>query len=110
MLEVRRDHPVLGMGDFEVVDAENPSVLAYLRRGMDYDEDGHEDIVLCVNNLSRFAQPAELQLTHMAGKQPIELQGRVPFPLVGELPFFITLPPYGFFWFALVDPSPVVAQ
>jgi maltose alpha-D-glucosyltransferase/alpha-amylase len=103
MLEVRHQHPVLGMGEFEVLDAENPSVLAYLRRGIDYDLDGQEDIVLCVYNLSRFAQPAELQLSHMAGKQPIELMGRVPFPLVGELPFFVTLPPYGFFWFALVD-------
>jgi maltose alpha-D-glucosyltransferase / alpha-amylase len=104
MLEVRHQHPVLGMGEFEVLHAENPSVLAYLRRGLDFDLDGQEDIVLCVFNLSRFAQPAELQMTHLAGKQPIELMGRVPFPLVGELPFFVTLPPYGFFWFALVDP------
>jgi maltose alpha-D-glucosyltransferase/alpha-amylase len=94
---------VLGMGDFEVVDVENPSVLAYLRRGMDFDLDGQEDIVLCVYNLSRFAQPAELHMTHMAGKLPIELMGRVPFPNVGELPFFVTLPPYGFFWFALTE-------
>ena len=77
MLEVRHQHPVLGMGEFEVLDAENPSVLAYLRRGIDYDLDGQEDIVLCVYNLSRFAQPAELQLSHLAGKQPIELMGRV---------------------------------
>jgi len=105
MLEVRRQHPVLGMGEMEVLDAENPSVLAYLRRGMDFDEDGEEDIVLCVNNLSRFSQPAELQLSHLAGKQPIELMGRVPFPLVGELPYFVTLPPYGFYWFSLVRPS-----
>lgn len=31
--------------------------------------------------------------------------GRVPFPLVGELPYFVTLPPYGFYWFALVEPG-----
>ena len=86
MLEVRKQHPVLGMGTFEVLEVENPSVLAYLRRGLDLDEDGQEDIVLCVHNLSRFAQPAELQLGALAGKQPIELMGRVPFPLVGELP------------------------
>jgi maltose alpha-D-glucosyltransferase/alpha-amylase len=103
MLEVRRQHPVLAIGAFELLEVENPSVLAYLRRGLDYDEDGHEDIVLCVANLSRFAQPAELQLSHLAGKQPIELMGRVPFPLVGELPYFVTLPGHGFFWFSLLD-------
>jgi maltose alpha-D-glucosyltransferase/alpha-amylase len=105
MLEVRRQHPVLGMGEMEVLDAENPSVLAYLRRGLDLDQDGNEDIVLCVNNLSRFAQPAELQLSHLAGTEPIELMGRVPFPDVGELPYFVTLPPYGFYWFALLPPG-----
>jgi maltose alpha-D-glucosyltransferase/alpha-amylase len=101
MLEARRAHPVFGTGSFEVLSAENPSVLAYLRRQTD--DEGREDIVLCVNNLSRFAQPVELQLALLAGKVPIELTGRVPFPPIGELPYFITLPPYGFFWFTLVD-------
>ena len=105
MLEVRREHPVLAVGTFEVIDVENPSVLAYVRRGIDSDDDGQEDIVVCVNNLSRFAQPAELQLGQFAGMQPIELMGRVPFPLVGELPYFVTLPSHGFYWFALVQPE-----
>jgi maltose alpha-D-glucosyltransferase/alpha-amylase len=103
MLEIRKQHPVLAVGTFEVLEVENPSVLAYLRRGLDLDQDGQEDIVLCVHNLSRFAQPAELQLGALAGKQPIELMGRVPFPLVGELPYFVTLPGHGFFWFSLLD-------
>ncbi len=51
-----------------------------------------DDIVLCVNNLSRFAQPAEILLTELAGMVPIELLGRVPFPPIGELPYFVTLP------------------
>jgi maltose alpha-D-glucosyltransferase/alpha-amylase len=102
MLDVRKQHPVFGQGDLEVLHAENPSVLAFLRRQPW--EDGREDIILCVSNLSRFAQPVELMLAHLAGKQPIELLGRVPFPAVGELPYFVTLPPYGFFWFQLVDP------
>jgi maltose alpha-D-glucosyltransferase/alpha-amylase len=103
MLEVRRQHPVLAVGTFEVLDVENPSVLAYVRRGID--SDGEEDIVVCVKNLSRFAQPAELQLGQFAGLQPIELMGRVPFPKVGELPYFVTLPSHGFYWFALVKPE-----
>jgi maltose alpha-D-glucosyltransferase/alpha-amylase len=101
MLEARRAHAVFGIGTFEVLDAENPSVLAYLRRHTN--DDGYEDIVLCVNNLSRFAQPAQLQLGSQAGKVPIELTGKVPFPPIGELPYFVTLPPYGFYWFNLVE-------
>ena len=56
--------------------------------------------MLCVNNLSRFAQPVELMLPQLAGKVPIEMTGRVPFPAIGELPYFVTLPPYGFYWFS----------
>jgi maltose alpha-D-glucosyltransferase / alpha-amylase len=104
LLQVRREHPVFGIGTFEVLSAENPSVLAYVRRLTG--EDGREDIVLCVNNLSRFAQPVELMLAHLAEKHPVELMGRVPFPAIGELPYFVTLPPYGFYWFELVDPGP----
>jgi maltose alpha-D-glucosyltransferase/alpha-amylase len=102
MLEVRREHPLFGIGAMEILSCENPSVLAYVRRLAG--DDGREDIVLCVNNLSRFPQPVELQLIHLAGKTPIELTGRVPFPPIGELPYFVTLHPYGFFWFQLVEP------
>jgi len=59
--------------------------------------------VLCVNNLSQYAQPVELQMARYEGKTPIELLGRVEFPPIGELPYFVTLAAYGFFWFELVD-------
>ncbi len=84
--------------DFEVLHADNPSVLAYLR------SDEH-DTVLCVNNLSRFPQPCELMLEELAGMVPIELTGRVPFPPIGELPYFVTLAPHGFYWFSIQDPG-----
>jgi maltose alpha-D-glucosyltransferase/alpha-amylase len=57
--------------------------------------------VLCVHNLSRFAQPAELALAKWAGSTPYEVLGRVPFPVISEEPYTITLPPYGFLWFDL---------
>jgi len=101
MISVRRQHPVLAVGQFEMLHAQNPSVLAYLRRGIG--DDGEEDIVLCLNNLSRFPQPCELMLEQLAGKVPIELTGRVPFPPIGELPYFVTLAGHGFYWFELVD-------
>ncbi len=96
MIAIRKQHPLFGTGTFEVVNVDNPSVLAYVRQEED-------DAVLCVNNLSRFAQPAELPLQQFAGRVPIELLGRVPFPRVGDLPYFVTLGPYAFYWFQLVE-------
>jgi len=96
-LQVRKRHSeVFGMGSLEVLNAENPSVFAFLRQHGD-------QAVLCVNNLSRFAQPVELQIARFAGKTPIELFGRVPFPPIGELPYLLTLAGHGFYWFELVD-------
>jgi len=91
---VRRRYPVFGEGAFEALDASNPSVFAFLRCQGD-------TIVLCVNNLSRFAQPVELDLRRFNGMTPIELLGKVHFPRIGELPYLLTLAPHGFYWFAL---------
>jgi maltose alpha-D-glucosyltransferase/alpha-amylase len=118
MLEVRRQHVVFGTGSMEVVSTDNPSVLAYVRTPIDgqgpIDDDDADadieeppgtsrDVVLCVTNLSRFAQPAQLPLQRWQGMTPVELLGRVPFPPISDLPYFITLPPYGFYWFGLAD-------
>ncbi len=109
MLHVRRQHPVFGTGRFEIVSVDNPSVLAYLRSDPErLPEQAEEpervgDTVLCVHNLSRFAQPVELPLARFDGRRPIELLGRVSFPLVGQLPYLLTLAPYGFLWFDLSE-------
>jgi maltose alpha-D-glucosyltransferase/alpha-amylase len=61
---------------------------------------------LCVNNLSRFPQPVELDLRRWEGIEPIELIGGVRFPKIGELPYLLTLGAYGFYWFRLPEPEP----
>jgi maltose alpha-D-glucosyltransferase/alpha-amylase len=96
MLGVRRQHPVFGMGSYDELGASNPSVLAFVREFGD-------DVVLCVNNLSRFPQPVELDLGRFEGRTPIELTGGVPFPKVGELPYLLSLPGHGFLWFSLLE-------
>jgi maltose alpha-D-glucosyltransferase/alpha-amylase len=101
LLQARKAHPVFGVGGFEPLEVANEAVFAFLRTQERHDS--ADDVVLCVNNLSKVAQPVELDLRHLAGKRPIELFGRVPFPAIGELPYFVTLPPYGFYWFSLVD-------
>jgi maltose alpha-D-glucosyltransferase / alpha-amylase len=113
MLEVRKQHPVFGIGSFELVPTENSSVLAYVRAIRDgsgpaevLDAQGvprSRGSVLCVCNLSQRAQPAELPLQRWAGMVPVELLGRVSFPAIGELPYFVILPPYGFYWFELAE-------
>jgi len=103
MIEVRKQHSdVFGMGSFEVLHTENPSILAFVRQFED-PETGEKDVVLCANNLSRFAQPAELHMAAFEGMTPHELLGRVTFPKIGELPYFLTLAPHQFFWFELLD-------
>ncbi|GAA4577145.1 maltose alpha-D-glucosyltransferase [Planotetraspora kaengkrachanensis] len=101
MIEIRKRHPVFGLGDFTELNSSNPSVLAFVREFGD-------DRVLCVNNLSRFPQPVELDLRRFEGSMPVECMGGVPFPPIGELPYLLTLPGHGFYWFTLPVPSRAV--
>ncbi|MDQ1686493.1 MAG: maltose alpha-D-glucosyltransferase / alpha-amylase [Frankiaceae bacterium] len=94
MIDTRKRHPTFGMGTFEELSGSNPSVLAFVREFGD-------DVVLCVNNLSRFAQPVELDLRRFEDRTPVELLGGVHFPRVGELPYLLTIPGHGFYWFQL---------
>jgi maltose alpha-D-glucosyltransferase/alpha-amylase len=64
---------------------------------------GKRDLLLCVNNLSRFPQPVELDLSEHEGSVPLELTGRIRFPPIGELPYLLTLPGHGFYWFQITD-------
>jgi maltose alpha-D-glucosyltransferase/alpha-amylase len=101
MLEVRSQHRAFGLGDFHELGSSNPSVLAFLR---EYARpDGSSDFVVCVNNLSRFPQPVELNLSEHEGKTPVELTGGVAFPRIGELPYLLTLPGHGFYWFEITE-------
>ncbi|MFD4643740.1 maltose alpha-D-glucosyltransferase [Lentzea sp. NPDC058436] len=101
MIEVRKQHHAFAEGDFTELGGSNPSVLAYKRQWKR--PDGREDIVLCVNNLSRFPQPVELDLSEHRDHTPVELTGGVKFPAIGELPYLLTLPGHGFYWFQLVE-------
>jgi maltose alpha-D-glucosyltransferase/alpha-amylase len=98
MIEIRKRHSAFGLGDYHELGGSNPSVLAYVR--------SHGDsTVLCVNNMSRFPQPVELDLSAWHGSHPHELTGGVPFPKIGELPYLLTLPGHGFYWFSITPPE-----
>jgi maltose alpha-D-glucosyltransferase/alpha-amylase len=106
MIQVRREHPAFGLGDFTELGCSNPSMLAYLRK---YTDD-RNDLVICVNNMSRFPQPVELDLSEYQGGVPVELTGGVRFPPIGELPYLLTLPGHGFYWFNIELPTPDVSR
>jgi maltose alpha-D-glucosyltransferase / alpha-amylase len=91
MIRVRKANPAFGLGTFHDIGGSNPSVLAFVRTFGD-------DIVLCVNNLSRFPQPVELDLRPWEGAEPIELMGDTRFPAIGELSYLLTLAGHGFYW------------
>ena len=98
IIRVRKKHPVFGRGTLKFVSCENRRVVAYLR-----EHEGHT--VLSVNNLSAFAQPAELDLGPFRGWTPVELLGNHPFPPISDRPYLLSLSPYSFFWFRLEEPK-----
>jgi maltose alpha-D-glucosyltransferase/alpha-amylase len=95
LIGVRQEYQAFGRGTWEPVDAANRRVLIFLRRYRD-------EQILCVNNLSRFAQFVELDLRDFTGLVPLELWSKNPFPRIGELPYLLTLGPHNFLWFRLL--------
>ncbi len=108
MIALRKLFRVFGRGTLEFLDPENRKILAYVRRLKD-EEGGGSETVLCVANLSRFAQPVSLDLAQFDGMIPVEMLGYVPFPQINKSPYALTLAPYSFFWLEL-QPAPVKAE
>jgi maltose alpha-D-glucosyltransferase/alpha-amylase len=85
---------VFGRGSMKFFDPANRKVLAYMRQDQD-------QRVLCVANLSRFAQPVDLDLSEAEGAIPVEMLGYVEFPPIERRPYRLTLAPYSFLWLEL---------
>jgi maltose alpha-D-glucosyltransferase / alpha-amylase len=94
MIALRKLFRLFGRGTLEFLNPSNRKILAYIRK---YE---HER-VLCVANLSRFAQPVDLDLPALEGMAPIEMLGYVEFPPITRQPYRLTLAPYGFLWLEL---------
>ncbi len=103
LISVRSQYKAFGRGTFEPLDPANRRVLVFLRRYED-------EILLCVNNLSRYAQFVELNLQQFAGSTPYELWSNEPFPAIGELPYLLTLSPHGVLWFRLEPPTTIATE
>ncbi len=103
MIALRKLFQVFGRGSLSILNPSNRKILAYLR---ELDQDyGSSETVLCVANLSRFAQPVSLDLSAYEGMEPVEMLGYVPFPTVTAAPYQLTLAPYSFLWLELQAPT-----
>jgi maltose alpha-D-glucosyltransferase/alpha-amylase len=98
MIAARKTSLAFGRGDIEFLRPANPAVLAYLRRY-------RGETLLVVNNLSAHVQPVELDLRTHAGSAPVEILHQTRFPPVRETPYFLSLGPFGFYWFRLDRPG-----
>ena len=104
MIALRRQNRVFGRGKLEFLVPANRKILPYIRRD-------HDDVVLCVANLSRTIQPVELDLSAFDGYTPIEMLGQTEFPRISKQPYVLTIGAYGFCWFSLrLNPVSITAR
>jgi maltose alpha-D-glucosyltransferase/alpha-amylase len=99
MIALRKLFQVFGRGSLRFLSGANRKVLAYIR-DLEHGDGSHET-VLCLANLSRFAQPVSLDLADYQGTTPVEMLGYVSFPTITEAPYALSLAPYSFIWFEL---------
>ncbi len=99
MIALRKLFQVFGRGTLTFLNPANRKILAYMR-DLDRDDESRET-VLCVANLSRFAQPVSLDLSAYEGMNPVEMLGYVPFPTITKEPYALSLAPYSFLWLEL---------
>lgn len=102
MIALRKLFKVFGRGTLKFLTSANRKVLSYVR------QHGNEQ-VLCVANLSRFAQPVQLDLSEFEGMIPVEMLGYVEFPPIAKQPYPLTLGPYGFLWLE-IQPAPETVE
>ncbi len=107
MIALRKLFQVFGRGTLKFLNPANRKILAYIR-------EYKNEKILCVANLSRFAQPVELDLAAYIGLTPIEMLGYVEFPKIRSTAYPLTIGPYGFLWLELqpsLEPvGPTVAE
>ena len=94
ILALRGRWAALGQGTLKFLQPDNRKVLAFIRQHQD-------ERILVVANLSRYAQPLEMDLSIYQGMTPIEVFGSTRFPVITAEPYKLTINPHAFFWFLL---------
>jgi maltose alpha-D-glucosyltransferase/alpha-amylase len=95
LISIRKKYKAFGRGDMRFINVDNPKVLAFTRNYED-------ETLLIIVNLSKFPQPAEVDLAEFNGFVPVEIFSKNNFPPVKEnAPYFFTLGAHSFQWFIL---------
>ena len=102
VIAMRKNFKAFSRGSIEFLLPENPKVLAFLRQF-------EGETILVVVNLSRFSQPAELDLSRFAGCALMEVFSQNYFPSIKATPYPVTLGPHSHYWF-LVRPQTAAAH
>ena len=98
MIHIRKKFKSLSRGDMKFINSENPKILAFTRTYED-------ETMLVIVNLSRYTQPADLDLSAYKGFIPTEVFSKNKFPGVKEENYFFTLAPHDCLWFLLQNVS-----
>ena len=99
MIEIRNKQAAFASkGQFGVIESGHPSIFSFYRKS------GGE-ICLLIHNLSKTSVCGDLQLSMFSGLVPHELFGGAVFPKIPRHPYLITMTPYSFIWFSLLDPE-----
>ena len=95
LIGIRKKYKAFGRGDMKFINVDNPKVLGFTRSYED-------ETILIIVNLSKFSQPAEVDLAEYNGFVPVEIFSKNSFPHIKEnVPYFFTLGPHSFQWFIL---------
>jgi len=94
IVAMRQRFKAFGRGSMEFLASDNPRVLAFVK-------EFEEERILVVANLSRFAQPVELDLARWQGLRPREVFSHNPFPVIAAEPYFLTMGPHDYLWLTM---------
>ena len=96
MLVTARRYKAFSRGDVQFIHAENPQALIFTRTYED-------ETMLCIINLSKSPQAVNVDLSEYDGFIPEEVFSLSYFPRIRSTSYTVTLGPYGYFWFRLIE-------
>lgn len=104
LINTRKKYKAFSRGDMKFINSENAKVLAFTRTYND-------ETILVVVNLSRFAQPVELDLSEYKECKLKEVFSGNHFPAIrADSPYFFTLSQYECLWFLVERNTQAVTQ
>jgi maltose alpha-D-glucosyltransferase/alpha-amylase len=102
LINKRKQYKAFSRGDMKFIACENPKILAFTRNYKD-------ESILVIVNLSRYTQPAELDLKEFLGYVPKEIFSNNKFPIIKEDGiYFFTLSAHDCQWFVLDKVHPEI--